>query len=355
MIEAKAFVLRKSGEIPELEDIYVSDRLSEGQVLVRVLYSGLCATQLEEIFVSSRNSSYLPHLLGHEGVGVIEQVGPGVRVRKPGETCVIHWRKSSIGVDALSGTYVSGDHKLSSGKVATLSSVVVVPENRLTPVPDDFPLEKAALLGCLLTTAWGSLAKVGGFQADEPVLIIGLGAVGTFSAWSARQLGSQNVTAIDPRGVIASSWMQRGADEYFRDATEFDRVYTSGGQRDLPNLILDTSGDPRMIEGLIERAPLTARIVLVGMPKQSQRVRLDSQRLLDGLALLGSNGGSVDPALEIVEVSRLFSPLINKDLGWGVQIMDLDRNLEKPVLETLSGEKLRVIIDWGKSPISMRS
>ena len=69
--------------------------LEVGQVLVKVLVSGLCGAQLHEIRGHKGNEKFLPHLMGHEGCGIVEEVGPGVTTVKVGDKVVMHWRPGS--------------------------------------------------------------------------------------------------------------------------------------------------------------------------------------------------------------------------------------------------------------------
>lgn len=345
MIDAQAYVLRRTGVIPELVDIQISEELSRGQVRLRVQYSGLCATQMEEIFVSSRNAKYMPHLFGHEGVGVIEAVGPGVETKKVGDTCVIHWRQSSVGLDAEPGRYFFKGQKINSGKVVTFSTQVVVPENRVTGVPNKFPLEKAALLGCSLTTGWGSVSKVGNHSPDDCVLVVGLGAVGTAAAWSARQRGSKVVLGLDTKPDKLQTWPKSGVTHFFSSLSELGG---SSGKRppiENVNLAIDTSGNAEVIEYLLASLPNLSRIVLVGMPSGPKLPELNFQRLLDGLTLSGSNGGSVDPGLEIETVSEVFLHLFENELS-GFSREFGGQDLVTAISEMSSGSSLRPIMSF---------
>src|SRR5437016_3201189 len=78
--------------------------LGYGQVLVKVRYSGLCGSQLGEIDGVKGKDDYLPHLLGHEGSGIVEKVGPGVKNLKKGDAVVLHWRPGN-GVQAEVPSY----------------------------------------------------------------------------------------------------------------------------------------------------------------------------------------------------------------------------------------------------------
>ncbi len=302
MIDAQAYVLRRTGVIPELEDIQISEELSRGQVRLRVLYSGLCATQMEEIFVSSRNSKYMPHLFGHEGVGVIEAVGPGVETKKVGDTCVIHWRQSSVGLDAEPGHYFCRGQKINSGKVVTFSTRVVVPENRVTVLPPNFPEEKGALLGCSLSTGWGSVVNHGLSESPDVVLIAGLGAVGRAAALSVLSQSNIPVIVIEHRPLAEFNDLPKlTIHPSFEDLAASFHQEIHGARQ----LIIDTTGNTDLVENLFSWASLESKLVLVGMPRDGKSITISPQRLLDGLRVEGCNGGGINPSEDLSSISAL--------------------------------------------------
>src|SRR5688572_23224243 len=96
----KAAILVEQNQPLIVEEIGLPEVLDVGQVLVKVQYSGICGSQLGEIDGAKGEDKFLPHLLGHEGSGTVEAVGPGVRFVKPGDPVVLHWRKSQ-GIEAV--------------------------------------------------------------------------------------------------------------------------------------------------------------------------------------------------------------------------------------------------------------
>ena len=95
----KAAILVKKNEPLIVDDINLPTNLDYGQVLVKVLVSGLCGAQLQEIAGLKGNEKFMPHLVGHEGCGLVEKIGPGVSKVKSGDKVVLHWRKGS-GIEA---------------------------------------------------------------------------------------------------------------------------------------------------------------------------------------------------------------------------------------------------------------
>ena len=147
----KAAVLEKLNYPLAIREVFPT-QLLPGQVYVKVLASGLCGAQLHEIRGHRGNEKFLPHLMGHEGCGIVKEVGPGVTTVKEGDKVVMHWRPGS-GIESEFPKYHLGEKIISSGKCTTLSEFSIVSENRLTKVPHDTPTVLAAMLGCSLTSA----------------------------------------------------------------------------------------------------------------------------------------------------------------------------------------------------------
>lgn len=303
MIDARAYVLRKSGVVPEIEHIQIDDKLQRGQVLVEVTHTSFCGTQVEEIFSSSRNARYMPHLFGHEASARVLATGPEVRAVQTGQEVVVHWRKSSQGLDSDPGIYRKGGEKLNSGKVVTLSTHAVVPENRISPIPSGVPASSAALLGCSYSTGWGAVIKSGNLRSGEAVLVIGFGGVGRAAVVAAQAHAARSIVVIDPRDLSNSDISTFGDTTVFTTIDHWLSV-TGGAGDSWPELVIDTAGVVENLEKIIDTVTSDSRIILVGMPKNGERLKLDTQKLLDGLSIKGSNGGDMDPAVDFEQMSR---------------------------------------------------
>ena len=100
----KAAVLIKSKSDLLVTDIELPNKLEYGQVLVKVKYSGICGAQINEIDAVKGPDEFLPHLLGHEGSGIVEKIGEGVNNLNIGDHVVMHWRKSK-GIESKTPKY----------------------------------------------------------------------------------------------------------------------------------------------------------------------------------------------------------------------------------------------------------
>ena len=101
----KAAVLETINHPLSIREVELTD-LKVGQVLIKIIVSGLCGAQLHEIRGHKGNAKFLPHLMGHEGCGIVESVGPGVTTVKVGDKVVMHWRPGT-GIEAPPPTFLT--------------------------------------------------------------------------------------------------------------------------------------------------------------------------------------------------------------------------------------------------------
>ncbi len=154
-----------------------SNPLSTGQVLVKILFSGVCRSQLMEVRGSRGEDPWLPHLLGHEASGVVVDVGPGVTKVQSGDEVILTWIKGE-GLDAPGAQYKLGDQIINSGRVTTLCNYIVVSESRVVKKPEGLPFDEAVLFGCALPTEAGMALNEIKPSVDQSVVVLGIGGIG---------------------------------------------------------------------------------------------------------------------------------------------------------------------------------
>ena len=143
----KAAVLEKKDKVTIYNLIKPTD-LRIGQILVKIYYSSICHTQLQEVEMKRGKDLYLPHCLGHEGVGVVKKTYKGCKKFKPGNKVCISWVKSG---KTISSGYVYSDKngkKINSGPAHTLNEFVVVDESRVYKLKKSSKFRNQVLLGC---------------------------------------------------------------------------------------------------------------------------------------------------------------------------------------------------------------
>ena len=141
----KSAILTESKKPLIVTDIELPNTLDFGQVQVKLFYSGICGAQINEIDAVKGPDKFLPHLLGHEGSGIVEKIGPGVTTVNVGDHVVLHWRKSS-GIQSNTAKYKWNDKTVNAGWVTTFNEKAVVSENRLTVIPKEGRFKNCCLV-----------------------------------------------------------------------------------------------------------------------------------------------------------------------------------------------------------------
>ena len=192
----KAAILVESKKPLLIENIDLPTKLEFGQVLVKISYSGICGSQINEIDAAKEPDKYLPHLLGHEGSGIVEKIGEGVTTVKNGDHVVLHWRKSS-GVESVPPKYLWNGKKLNAGKITTFNEKAIVSENRLTVIPSNFDMRLAPLFGCAVTSGFGIVNNDAKIKIGQSVLIFGVGGIGLNVAQASSMVSAYPIVGVD--------------------------------------------------------------------------------------------------------------------------------------------------------------
>ena len=293
----KAAVLEKLNYPLAIREIFPTQLLS-GQVYVKVLASGLCGAQLHEIRGHRGNGKFLPHLMGHEGCGIVKEVGPGVTTVKEGDKVVMHWRPGS-GIESEFPKYHLGDKIISSGKCTTLSEFSIVSENRLTKVPHDTPTVLAAMLGCSLTSALGIIDNECNLKFGESVAVIGCGGVGLNLIQAAKMKSAHPVYGVDINDKMFDLTHQIGVDIFTCDL-EFipEKV----------DVILDTTGVPEVISKAFDKLAPSGRLIMVGQPAPGTDLNIFNPLSMfdgQGKSIRASQGGGTKPDEDIPRYIKL--------------------------------------------------
>lgn len=303
-MKARAAILVEQRRPLVVEDIDVpSPKL--GQVLVRVLASGICGSQVGEINGVKGPDRFLPHLLGHEGCGEVLEVGEGVRTVKSGDRVVLHWRKGA-GLESVTPVYGSSVGPVNAGWVTTFNDHAIVSENRVTPIPSDFDPEAAALFGCAITTAFGVITNNARLAIGESLAVFGAGGIGLSIIQAAALAGAHPVIAIDmfdnrlelARSLGATHTINtRTADV----ATEIERIVGAAGV----DVAIDNTGNVDVIALASRLTNARGRTVLVGVPPKGATASISTLPLHFEKRLVGSHGGECRPDVDIPRYVRL--------------------------------------------------
>lgn len=326
----RAAVLREMGrpapyaqsrplEICEVE----LDEPGPGEMLVKIGAAGLCHSDLSVIDGSRPRP--MPMVLGHEAAGTVVSVGPGVERFAAGDRIAVAFvpacgdcRPCRQGRAALcepgaaangAGTLLSGARRLREpggdgplhhhlGVSAFAEYAVVAPESAIR-IPDDLPLELAALFGCAVLTGVGAVVNAAHLSAENSVAIFGLGGVGMSAVLGARLAGARTIIAVDP--VAAKLELAQRIAEVTpvvagADVVDRVRAETDGGA----DCVIETVGNAEVLAQAYAATRRGGSTITVGLPHPDRMLTIPAVSLAaEERTLRGSYLGSSVPARDV--------------------------------------------------------
>lgn len=290
----KAAVLTQYNQPLELWDIEWAP-LKYGQVRVKMISSGICGAQLQEIRGDKGN--HLPRLIGHEGVATVLEIGEGVTTVAVGDQCILHWRKGD-GIESASPEWMhvfdpmEAVHVIprTAGQITTFSEETVVSENRVTKAYGD--LDLCCLLGCSLSTALGTLEQEAKLKMGESLLIIGAGGLGSSLYYASQYFNPSRVTICDKHQKHLTHF--KNSDVLWGDWAGLLGLYSTY------DVVIDTTGDCGALEAAVERLNPSGRLIMVGQPRGAFTVK-GGHRLFsgEGITIKATQGGGFQPQFDI--------------------------------------------------------
>ena len=330
----RAAVLRGAGAGVEVEDLDL-DAPHPGEVRVRVEAAGVCHTELH--YISGDIPCPLPVVLGHEGVGVVEEVGAGVTDMVSGARVVFTWRPRCgeceycvtgrpvmcvYGrVQASSGGLMDGTSRLHRGNegihhflgVSCFAERAVVSRRAVVPIADDIPAAVAAVVGCAVVTGVGAVLNVAarhGSIAGHPLLVVGAGGVGLSAVMGAHLLGAAPLVAVDVSADKLQLARRLGATDVV-DASALPEAEVAGTVRELTRggaeVAVEAVGSASTLRQAFEALKPGGRVIAVGLSSAKTEASVPLNQLVQQQKhLFGSLYGSSNPAVDLPRLLELY-------------------------------------------------
>ncbi|RJQ65624.1 MAG: Zn-dependent alcohol dehydrogenase [Desulfobacteraceae bacterium] len=327
-MKSRAAILFEAGKELEIHEIDVSEP-QEGEVLVRMFAGGVCHSDLH--IINGHLMAPLPTVLGHEGSGIVEKIGPGVTSLKPGDPVIPIWRLScghcdycSAGRPALcpegtqirmTGRFMDGSTRFSLdglelkhfAGVSCFSEYSVMPERQALKIPSDFPLETATLLGCGVITGVGAVFNCAQVKPGSSVAVYGAGGIGLNVIQGAAIAGAEKIIAVDLLPNKLEFAKQFGA-THTVNASEDNPVerikeLTGGGA----DYAFEAVGYPQILRQAYDSLRKRGMAVGVGVTPMDAEVSVPIMTLVfEEKILTGSVYGSSRPWIDIPKLIALY-------------------------------------------------
>jgi NDMA-dependent alcohol dehydrogenase len=329
-MKTKAAVVIEPGKPFEIEELDL-DGPRANEVLIRYTHAGLCHSDLH--VMTGDFPARLPMVGGHEGAGVIEEVGPGVTRVAPGDHVVCSFipncgacRWCATGQQAICDwgatilegylppdrfplTGMRGDYGAMC-MIGTFSQYGTVHQNSVVKVDDDLPLDKAVLVGCGVTTGWASAVYAADVVAGETVIVYGIGGIGINAVQGARHAGASHVIAVDPLENKRAKALELGATDAVASAEEAHeraQQVTRGVGADKAIITVGVVHEP-VVTSAFNAIRKGGTVVVVGLGKLDEpTIQLPGSVLtLFKKTLKGSLFGDANPTTDIPKILGLY-------------------------------------------------
>jgi S-(hydroxymethyl)glutathione dehydrogenase/alcohol dehydrogenase len=329
-VKTTAAVLLEPGKPFEIMELDL-DGPGPGEVLIRYVAAGLCHSDLH--LTDGDLPPRYPIVGGHEGAGIIEDVGPGVTKVAPGDHVVCSFIPScgtcrycatgrqslcDMGATILDGCMPDGTFRFrGAGKefgamcmLGTFSERAVISEHSVVKIDDWLPLETAVLVGCGVPTGWGAAAYAGNVRPGDIAVIYGVGGIGINAVQGALHSGAKYVIAVDPVAFKRETALKFGATHAFSSATEAaEKAYElSWGQGADQAIVTVGTVDEDVISAAFDIVGKGGTVIVVGLASPEKlTVHLSGMMLtLMEKTIKGSLFGSANPQYDIVRLLRLY-------------------------------------------------
>ena len=360
-------VVEEAGGRIVVEPIEV-DEPEAGEVQVRIVASGVCHSDLWARDNGNWGQPF-PMLLGHEGAGIVEQVGEGVDHVRPGDRVVLSWavpcgscRQCVRGVPrrcSHAWTQAPRLHRARDGaplagvlSCGTLATRTVVHAAQAVPLPGGIPLDRACLLGCGVSTGVGAAIQTAKVWPGATVAVIGLGGIGLSAMQGAKIAGAGRLIAIDIAGEKLG-WAARFGATDVVDASIVDpivavRELTDGEGVDVA---FEATGVPSCVGQAVEMLAYAGVAVAIGVPPIPSDVLLpwsgsDGAAYGNKASLLITDGGDPIPADDFPEMAGWYlDGRLDLD-GMVTRTLGLD-DLDEAFRAMLAGEVIRSVVRLG--------
>jgi S-(hydroxymethyl)glutathione dehydrogenase/alcohol dehydrogenase len=331
-MKTQAAVARSADANFTIEEVDLADP-SAGQVRVKMQACGICRSDISAL--EGKEIIEFPAVLGHEGAGVIDAVGPGVQSLQEGDRVILSWTP----VCGVCAGCVRGEVQLCEQLSMTTGSLgpltmggrgldrfmalgafcehVVVPQAMAVPINSQLDAAHACLIGCAVTTGFGAAVNTAAIRWGESVTVFGCGGVGLAAIQGARVAGAARIFAVDPIAERRRAALQVGASTALDPSGAVKAIVedTRGGT----DVAIECVGSPATMLDAFNVIRSGGRSIVVGLPAYTETLELPAIMLLREKSIKGSIYGSCNPAVDFQKIASLadqgqlqFEPLVDK-------------------------------------------
>src|SRR6266508_1960246 len=314
----RAAVFRKPGAPVSIEELELA-ALREGEVLLDIVAAGVCHSDYH-LVTGHRTPRAIPWVMGHEGAGVVREVGPNVKSLVPGDKVILsidamcgYCRNCTSGHPALCETYpyTPISRMTSHGEPVfhvrpTFSEQTIALADACVAVPDDTPLEKARLIGCAVITGIGAVIRRARVETGATMAVFGCGGVGLNVIQGGVLAAASKIIAVDKVPYKLELAEQMGATHLInaehQDPVQQIKTLTGVGA----DYAFEAVGSPALVRQAFNSVRPTGTLVVVGIQPSGQDIAVDGWDLLQDRTVMGCFHGSGQARIDFLWILEMY-------------------------------------------------
>jgi len=367
-MKTRTAVIYGPGEPIRVEEIEL-DPPKDHEVQVRLVAAGICHSDYH--IISGELPSYLPLALGHEGAGIVEEVGPGVTNCKPGDHVVLsfipscgkcryctsgHSNLCNMGAAILMGRQLDGTFRMHGEKgdigqmcvISTFSERTVVSDMSVVVVEDYYPLNRAVLVGCGVPTGIGAVIHRAKVVPGSTVMVIGCGGIGMNAVQGAALAGARMIIAVDVNDFKLEKAKEFGATHTInsknQDPVQVSKDLTWGEGVDYA---FEAIATPATIGQAYAATGKNGTVVVIGLtPATAESIPIPPLDLvLFQKTLMGTLYGDSQPRNDIPQLLKMYHAGKVKLDELVTRTYTLDQ-INEAYADMLAGKNIRGVIEF---------
>jgi S-(hydroxymethyl)glutathione dehydrogenase / alcohol dehydrogenase len=319
----KAAICYEFGQPLRVEEVEI-DAPRKGEVKVRLAATGICHSDVH--LIRGEWGGDLPVVAGHEAAGVVEEVGDDVTLTQPGDRVVVSLIRSCgrcfycamgspqqcegmFALETESRLHTRRGEPLRQGLLtAAFAEYTIVDQSQVVPVPDDMPLDRAALLACGVITGVGAVTNIARVTPGSSVVVIGLGGVGLNAVQGAVLAGAYPIIALDVLDTKLTAARTFGATHTvnagWADVRAVVKDLTDGRRADY---VFVTVGSPAAVAQGLTLVRREGTVAIVGIPQRGANVPLGiAELVLTGKRVIGCLMGATRLQVDVPRLVALY-------------------------------------------------
>lgn len=332
-----AAVLEKiGGKLSVLKNIRIPE-LKNGQVLVKIKYTAICGSQMQEIYGGRDNNKYLPHLLGHEATGIIENVHHNIKNLKKGDRVFLSWISKKAKFHT-SYTHPKKKIKINSGEITTFNTYSIVNKSKVFKLNPSINFRDGVYLGCCLPTGAGIvLNNLKNFGNNGNICIYGVGGVGVWSLLTCLYLKKKYIT------VIESSEKKISKLKKIIKNKNIKYLPSSKYVKNTFDVVFETTGSISALQNSIGIINNKGSVIFASHPKKGKTIKIDPFELIKGKKIFGSWGGSINFKKDLFILEKILKKniLISRKIFKDIYSLE---NINEAIFKTKKSQIFRAII-----------